>query len=53
MRAVIAGVWMFARFSGGVLALGLTALVTVRAPFNMWGEAWTRRKDLGPSVGRS
>ena len=46
MGVVIAGVWM----SGSVLALGLIALVTGRAPFNLWGEAWTRGEDIGTSV---
>jgi hypothetical protein len=40
MGVLIAGVWMFALFSGGVLTLGLMALVTGRLPFNR-GEAWT------------
>ncbi len=42
MGVLIAGVWMMALFSGGVLTLGLIALATGRAPFNLWGEAWTR-----------
>jgi len=41
MGVLIAGVWMFALLSGGVLTLGLIALATGRVPFNMWGEAWT------------
>jgi len=42
MEVLIAGVWIIALFSGGVLTLGLIALATGRVPFNMWGEAWTR-----------
>jgi hypothetical protein len=42
MEVLIAGVWMVALFSGGVLTLGLIALATGRVPFNMRGEAWTR-----------
>jgi hypothetical protein len=42
MGVLIAGVWMIALFSGGVLTLGLIALATGRAPFNMRGAAWTR-----------
>lgn len=42
MGVLIAGVWMMALFSGGVLTLGLIALATGRAPFNMLGQAWTR-----------
>jgi len=42
MGLLIAGVWMMALFSGGVLTLGLIALATGRAPFNMLGQAWTR-----------
>jgi hypothetical protein len=53
MGVVIAGVSMFALLSGGVLTLGLIPPVTGRAPFNMWGEAWTRAEDFGASVGRS
>jgi len=34
-------------FSGGMLTLGLFALVTGRAPFNMWRQAWTRAKLAG------
>jgi len=41
MGVLIAGVWMFALLSGGVLMLGLIALATGRVPFNKWGEAWT------------
>jgi hypothetical protein len=41
MGVLIAGDWMFALLSGGVLTLGLMALATGRVPFNMWGEAWT------------
>jgi hypothetical protein len=41
MGVLIAGVWMFALLSGGVLTLGLITLATGRLPFNMWGEAWT------------
>jgi hypothetical protein len=43
MGLLIAGVWMMALFSGGVLTLGLIALATGRAPFNLAGHgAWTR-----------
>lgn len=41
MGVLIAGVWMFALLSGGVLTLGLIALATGRMPFRMWGDAWT------------
>ncbi len=41
MGVLIAGVWMMALFSGGVLTLGVIALATGRMPFNMWSEAWT------------
>src|SRR5690242_11087498 len=41
MGVLIAVVWMMALFSGGVLTLGLIALVTGRVPFNPRGEAWT------------
>jgi|SRR5690348_3757811 len=41
MGVLIAGVWMMAVFSGGLLTLGLLALATGRLLFNMWGEAWT------------
>jgi hypothetical protein len=41
MGVLIAGVWMIALLSGGMLTLGLIALATGRVPFNMWGEAWT------------
>jgi hypothetical protein len=53
MGVVIAGVWVFALFSGGGLTLGLIAPVTSRAPFNMWDEAWARSENLGASVGQS
>ena len=33
MGVLIAGVWMFALLSGGVLTLGLIALATGRVPF--------------------
>ena len=52
MGVVIAGGWMIALFSGGMLTLGLIALATGRAPFNMLGLAWTPVEDLGASVGR-
>jgi hypothetical protein len=41
MEVLIAGVWMMALFSGGVLTLGLIALASGRVPFNTRGEAWT------------
>ena|SRR5579864_8000827 len=41
MEVLIAGVWMMALFSGGLLTLGLIALATGRVPFITWGQAWT------------
>src|SRR5579859_5518274 len=41
MGVLIAGVWMFALLSGGVLTLGVIALATGRVPFTMWGQGWT------------
>lgn len=42
MAFLIAMVWMMALISGGVLSIGLIALVTGRPLFNMRSEAWTR-----------
>ena len=41
MGVLIAGVWMIAVLSGGVLTLGLIAVATGRVPFNMRSKAWT------------
>lgn len=42
MGVLIAMVWLMSLFSGGVLTIGLIALVAGRVPFAMPGQAWTQ-----------